>query len=526
MIFKAFMIKNNFFKFFLIILISGFYFFSRLQNLTSIPVFCDEAIYIRWAQVIQSEETLRFIPQTDGKQPLFMWLNAVTLKFIQDPLVASRLISVFAGFALLLTLFLITAVFLNYEEKEDNIFKFIKTSIKKNFYPAIFTSLIYCLIPFSFFFDRLALADNLLSFFGFLALFFSFLLSKYPRLDLAFILGFVLGLSWLTKSPAIYFVVLSFATFLLFNFRRPKTIVLPIISSFIAFLIYNILRLGPQFQMIALRNKDYIWTISEILKHPFDPLKPHLINAFSLYTHYLSLPLIIFSLTGLLLFIVNKKNRQQILKPKYLVLFAWWLLPLIANAALAKVFTARYILFTIPPFIILISIGFLNFLSKIKSNFLKIIFIISVFILNINFIYKISLNPFNQKLISSEQNYLVDWTSGWGIKESADFLKQRSLVANIIVGTEGGFGTLPDGLQIYSRNIPHLTIIGVGLGFTKLPASLVNARDYGDEVYLLINKSRLKLETSESDQLELVKSFIKPDGDQLLLYKFKPTTVK
>jgi 4-amino-4-deoxy-L-arabinose transferase-like glycosyltransferase len=513
------MTKNKFFRLFLLILISGFYLFSRLQNLTSIPVFGDEAIYIRWAQIIQSEETLRFIPQTDGKQPLFMWFNAATLKFIEDPLISGRIISVFAGFSLLLFLFFGTAIFLNYEDKESNIFRFIKNSIDKNFYPAIFTSLIYCLIPFSFFFDRLALADNLLSFFGLLALTFSLLLSKYPRLDLAIILGFILGLSWLTKSPAIYFIVLSFFTFIILKKKSTihdlvSTIYLPIISSFIAFLIYNILRLGPQFQMIALRNKDYIWSVSEILKHPLDPLKPHLLNTLSLYNQYISWPLLIFSLIGLILYFKNFK-----FKIKNLVLISWWLLPLIANAALAKVFTARYILFTLPSLIILISIGFFNFLTKIKSNPLKIILIISVFILNINFIYKISVNPFDQKLPSTEQGYLSDWTSGWGIKESADFLKQRSLSSNVIVGTEGSFGTLPDGLQIYGNKIPHLTIIGVGLGFTQLPTNLINARNYGDEVYLLINKSRLNLNSIELKQLELVKSFAKPGEDQLLLYK-------
>ena len=364
------MIKNNSFRFFLFILILGFYFFSRFQNLTSIPVFGDEAIYIRWAQIIQSEETLRFIPQTDGKQPLFMWINAATLKVISDPLVSGRIISVFAGFGLILFLFFTTAVFLNYEDKEKNIFKFIKNSIDKNFYRSIFSSLIYCLIPFTFFFDRMALADTLLSFFGLLALFFSFLLAKYPRLDLSLILGFVLGLSWLTKSPAIYFIVLSFVTFSLFNLRNLKLIILPIISSILAFVIYNILRLGPQFSQISLRNKDYIWSISEILKHPFDPLTPHLLNTLSLYNQYISWPLLIFSLVGLILFFTKTKKSKN-LNIKYLILIFWWILPLIANAAMAKVFTARYILFTLPPLIILISFGFLNFLTKIKSDVLK-----------------------------------------------------------------------------------------------------------------------------------------------------------
>ena len=514
------MTKNKFFRFFIIFLVCAFYFSSRLQNLTSIPVFGDEAIYIRWAQVIKSEETLRFVPQTDGKQPLFMWVNAVSLKFFFDPLISGRIISVLAGFGLMIVLFLLTAVILSYDSKEKDIFRFLRQSIIDNFYPSLFTSFIYILIPFTFFFDRMALADTLLSFFGVLCLFLVLLLSKFPRLDLSLILGFVLGLAWLTKSPAIYFVVLSFLTFLILKkksiiYDLISTIHLPLISIFIGFLIYNILRLGPQFQMIALRNKDYIWSIADILKHPLDPLKPHLINVFEIYRYYLSIPLIIFSIIGSIVYFKNFKLKIK----NYIILIAWWILPLIANCIFAKVFTARYILFTLPPLLVLISIFIFNFFKKISSIPLKIIILIAIFIPNIIFMFNLSVNPFTKKLPSSEQGYLVDWTSGWGIKESADFLKQRSLVANIIVGTEGAFGTLPDGLQIYGNKVPQLTIIGEGLGFTEIPAGLINAKNYGDEVYLLINKSRLKINSNQLNQLKLIKSFDKPDGDKLLLYE-------
>lgn len=509
------MIKNNFFRFFILILIFGFYFLSRLQNLTSIPVFCDEGIYIRWSQIIKTEETLRFLPQTDGKQPLFMWLNAISLKFIDDPLISGRIVSVFAGFGILLGLFFLTAIILSFSSKEKNIWQFISQSLKDNFYQAIFTIIIYCLLPFTFFFDRLASADTLLSFFGLISLILSLLLAKYPRLDLAIILGFVLGLSWLTKSPAIYFIVLSIATFLAFNFRKIKLYYLTIISSILAFLIYNILRLGPQFQMIALRNKDYIWTIGEILKHPLDPLKPHLINTFEIYHYYLSIPLIIFAVLALIIYLKNWKSEVR----NFIILIAWWLLPLIANCIMAKVFTARYILFTLPPLLVIISILIFSFIKKIPFTYLRFIFIIAIFIPNIIFIKNLSTNPFNQKLPSSEQGYLIDWTSGWGIKEVATFLKQRSLSANVIVGTEGYFGTLPDGLQIYTTNTKQLTVFGVSLGFSQIPEKLIDAKNHGDEVYLLINKSRLKLTIEELSKLELVNSFAKPDGDYLLLYK-------
>ncbi len=513
--------KNNLLtKILLSIFLVAFYFFSRVQNLTSIPVFCDEAIYIRWAQIIQSEETLRFVPQSDGKQPLFMWINAVSLKLFSDPLVSGRIISVFAGFGIAVLISLIALVTKNYHNEEKDIIVFLKKVIAKNYYLFLFVFTVYCLTPFAFFFDRLALADNLLSFFGALSLLFSILLSKYPSLNLSIFLGVSLGLAWITKSPAIYFIVLSLFTFFILNIKKIKLIFYPLISSLIAYLIYNILRLGPQFYQIALRNKDYVWTISEVLKHPLDPLKPHLANALEIYIHYISTPVLTLFLIGLLFFLY-KKNKYQILNTKYLILASWWLLPLIANSALAKVFTARYILFTLPPMLILLSLSLWNFFLKIKNQILKLIIFILIFYLNISFMVKISASPFNQKLPSSETGYLSDWTSGWGIKESFDYLKQKSLNSNVIVGTEGSFGTLPNGIQIYANKVKQLTIVGQGLGFATVPEGLTNAKDYGDDVYLLINKSRFNTVSLEQGGLKLIKSFDKPDTDKLLLYQLQ-----
>ncbi len=514
------MIKNNRFilKISLFALLIFIYFFSRLSNLTSIPVFCDEAIYIRWAQIIQSEETLRFIPQTDGKQPLFMWLNAITLKLFSDPLVAGRIISVFSGFGIAILSSFIAIIIVSFQDKEKKPLVYLKNNLNKHAFLFLFVFLVYCLVPFSFFFDRLALADNLLSFFGVMSLFLSLLLTKYPSLATAILLGFSLGLAWLTKSPAIYFIVLSCATFLSFHYKKITFYIYPIISAFIAFLMYNLLRLGPQFHQIALRNKDYVWTLSDIIKHPLDPLKPHLSNALEIYLHYISWPVLIIFVLGLL-YSLYKKNVYQILNTKYLILFSWWLLPLIANSALAKVFTARYVLFTLPPFLILISIFLYNLVSKLNNNLIKTIFILLIFSLNIIFIFNLSTNPFSQKLPSSETGYLQDWTSGWGIKESYDYLKQRSLVANVIVGTEGSFGTLPNGLQIYANKVNQFTIIGQGLGFATVPDNLQNAFDYGDEVYLIINQSRFNTVSLEQGGLKIIKSFDKPGSDKLLLYQ-------
>src|SRR5437879_8874474 len=85
------------------------YAFTRFYHLTSsLPIFTDEAIYIRWAQIALHDANWRFISLTDGKEPMFVWLAMITLKFIQDPLLAGRVVSVFAGFATMIGLFFVT----------------------------------------------------------------------------------------------------------------------------------------------------------------------------------------------------------------------------------------------------------------------------------------------------------------------------------------------------------------------------------------------------------------------------------
>ncbi len=467
------------------------YFITRLINLTSLPVFADEAIYVRWSQVIKAVETLRFIPLTDGKQPLFMWITVPFFKVFADPLFASRFVSVLAGFVTLTTLYLI-CVYLNTS-------RFVKISV----------CLIYISSTFTFFFDRMALADNLLTTFTCLSLFLSILQIKHLRLDLSLINGGILGLAWLTKSPAIFFITLSIITVLLFH-RTLKSLILGMITFFISFSIYNILRLGPQFHMIALRNQDYVWSVTEILHHPFDPLKPHLFDIVHLFSSYLPLGILLLSLI-LIIFKISKHYQYKHDLQWISLFLAWSLLPLLANAAFAKVFTARYILYTIPPLILAVTFALNNFQKKLII-FIVILSLFPTLILN----YHLITDPFTVQLPPTETGYNQDWTSGWGIQSASKYLITRSHEANVIVGTEGYFGTLPDGLQIYTNNIPRLTVFGIGVQIDAIPPKLLDAKAHGDEVYLLINSNRLTIPKS---LLNIIHQYPKPDKTQLLLIR-------
>jgi len=150
------------------------FFVSRLVNLTLIPIFVDEAIYLRWAQIAKNDAAWRFISLTDGKQPLFIWLAMVLMKVIKDPLVAGRLVSVGAGLASLTGIWLLT--FELFGKKE-----------------AFWASFLYLISPIYLLYDRMALVDSLLCSFGILSLYFGVLLVRHLRLDIALILGMILG---------------------------------------------------------------------------------------------------------------------------------------------------------------------------------------------------------------------------------------------------------------------------------------------------------------------------------------------
>src|SRR5258706_6489945 len=99
-------LRKNFWFLFGICLLTLF-FFTRFYNILNLPIFTDEAIYVRWAQIASNDAAWRFISLTDGKQPMFVWIAMVLMKFIQDPLFAGRTVSVIAGFFSMIGLFFV-----------------------------------------------------------------------------------------------------------------------------------------------------------------------------------------------------------------------------------------------------------------------------------------------------------------------------------------------------------------------------------------------------------------------------------
>src|SRR5216683_148911 len=90
------------------VLLIVLFFITRLYHILSLPIFTDEAIYIRWSQIAANDAAWRFISLTDGKQPMYVWITMILLKLIHDPLLAGRATSTIAGFLSMVGMYFFT----------------------------------------------------------------------------------------------------------------------------------------------------------------------------------------------------------------------------------------------------------------------------------------------------------------------------------------------------------------------------------------------------------------------------------
>lgn len=323
----------------------------RFTNLNVLPVFADESIYVRWSQVMRSEPSLRFLPLSDGKQPLFMWATIPLLKIFSDPLIAGRVLSGISGLASVLGVGV--GAYLLF----------------KNTRLALISSAIWAVIPYSVFFERLSLADAMLTMFILWTFNLLILAFEKSRLDFAMLAGFTLGFAYLTKSPAVFYnILLPILIILVPRNQLSKKYLLISAALFaattiIALGMYNILRLGPEFHQIALRTADYVHPLSDVLPHPLDPLIPHLKDTLS-FLFYLLTPV------GLLFVFWGMYESHKDHVSKRLVLVVLSLVPILAMSFIAKAFTARYLFFTAPFLVMLMSHGLDHLGQKTQKHIL------------------------------------------------------------------------------------------------------------------------------------------------------------
>lgn len=445
------------------------YLFLRLFNILSLPLFTDEAIYVRWAQIAKQDASWRFISLTDGKQPMFVWIAAAFMKFIKDPLLAGRLVSVFAGIMTAVGLFFLgNEVF---REKSEKIFSFTSRSVTIG----LLSSFIYVIYPFGLVYDRMALYDSLVGTFAVWALYLLIVMVRTLRLDVALIAGIVSGGGGLTKSND-FFSVYSIP-FLLLIFDRKKKMSSPRLAKFIslsllvaviAYAMYSMLRLSPYFHIIGDKNALFVYPIREWIEHPFTYFNNNMSALLNWLFIYFSAPGIVLVIAS---FVINKKNFLE-----KTVLVLWFAFPFIALGLFGKLIYPRFILFMTLPLIPLVAYSIYELFVKYKNAFVRftlIIFTLAFYVYADYFVLtNFALAPIPKADLGQ---YINGWSAGNGVKQSVVFFGEQAKSSKIYIMTEGTFGLMPFGLEIYLVDNPSIKIQAVWPIKDAEPAEVITA---------------------------------------------------
>ncbi|MDO5561272.1 MAG: phospholipid carrier-dependent glycosyltransferase [bacterium] len=491
-------LKKKFFWAIAILILT--YLVLRLLNLTILPVFADEAIYIRWSQLIISDwKRYLFFPLNDGKTPLQMWLMIPLLKVFANQLFAGRLLSVLFGLGQVLMMIKLMSLF------------------TKNRWQQILAAAITLFTPGLILTGRLALIDTQLTFFLTVSFYFAYqslLNLGKPKLQLKQFIcqtifnanvlwaGVFLGLALLTKFSAILFLPVL-ATLLFYFWPTKKnqfwSYLATMTTTLIAIAIiggccFLLLMISPAFPQLFARGGDFLFSLSDFFQQPGTIISRNFVLISEMLATYLT-NILFFSSIVLAIYLWPHDRR-----PIWLIVSGLaFVVPIVI---LGKIIYARYLLSALPFFILsfTLSLNYFNLTRTLRT--IKNILLILFFLNGIYFTWANIFAPEKMILPASDQTqYLGEWSSGHGIEETIAFIDLLREQGEVLVLTEGYFGTLPDALlmEYFNRDVSGLRIEGIGQPVNDV-VKHQNLIDQYPQAILIVNSHRMQVPLS-SDKL-------------------------
>lgn len=465
----------------------------HIFGLTNFPVFADEAIYLRWSQSAVRDSQYLFLPMLDGKPPLHAWLLAPFM-FLPNTLWGGRLLSVLlSGIALIGIGWLLKSL-----------------GAKKQ--SLIAGSLFFIVTPFWFFHAHLALAEMLLCTAWIWMLGSAVRLVQTGRRRFIFFFGACFGAALWTKTTALFFIpAVAALPYVLHRTKQKDAYRKLIIGGLVGLLIFAALRISPLFPSLFSRSEDYTFSVKELLagewRHVLFSTIP---NAVLWMITYLT-P---FALIAA--FFAAKKSIRW-----------WWIAFLFSTpiVVLGKVLSPRYLLPAAVPLTVLVAFGFESLRSR-RQKILTIFLTIGWMLMSFNFDLRVLFSPNTVPFVQVDRHqYLEDWSSGHGLTQVAEYIKNRARQssAEIIVATEGNFGSLPDGLTTQMFRKPEFSKVrveGIGVPVREIPAWIEEALNNGSEAYLVVNNVRLQF--SDTSRFDIIAKYPRPNnGPELWLLRLK-----
>jgi 4-amino-4-deoxy-L-arabinose transferase-like glycosyltransferase len=428
-------IKKN--KIFLTLVL--FYFLLRLINLTKLPIFNDEAIYLDWGFRETHTSGNLYYSLYDSKQPFLMWVFGILQSFIDDPLFAGRIVSVFTGLFTLI-----------------GIYKLSKLVFAKNI--ALLAIFLYSIVPIFSFYDRQALMESSIATIGVWSCFFMLRSFKDKSLKYVIFLGFILGLGFFIKSSAFIFLI-SYIVVVFVNVFLSKKIQ-PLADLFYVVLVFlvsiSLLLINPQFWDTLGSNSRYTLTVNELLTFPLSKWLQSVLANIQIGVFGITPLLFITAVIGIFMGLVKKNLLRN-----YFLLF--FLSSCLIVSLTVRLATDRYLISFLP--FLTITASYLIYLVIIKHIKIGILFLGIILILPCYLTALQVTNPSDYLLLTEKFTYFTNGsylrgvTSGYGINETVAYFNKLSRLSKIEVTIAENTGNPESAMIVYFNKSKKVQVV-------------------------------------------------------------------
>ena len=462
-----------------------FYFAIRIGSLASLPIFLDEAVHLQWAERLFREG--RILRPVGSGRLLAVAAYGLALPF-EDRLWAARLIASLAGALTLVFIMMLS----------HRLFGSRASAV---------AGALYLFSPFAIVYDRLALSDGFLT---------------------ACITGMMLAIWTLAERP---------------EDGAPRvlvagTMVLAVLSKVSALLFFLTIPLGllalARDRAKALRSaaqacatglvlaSPMLWFFAQnggeiSSQHVVDPtvsastIVATLLDMREWVLSYFTIPAVLAALSSLVLL---RDGRAVWLAGSVV-------LPFLLFALFSQPWSARYVLSTLPPLLILISGGIDAVASRLRPSFraaAAVSLTTLALLLSLSFDRDLVFNPERAPFPGDDRRQLVTgWPAGYGVRELSLRLKGEAAAGELVAYVDiGGTRTFPTSLGVLLGNQPSIRLVEGDFGSESFRASMIEQAQKGRTFAIVGPRTRdldFKAVIAGPVEVERVAVYQRPGGE-------------
>lgn len=399
------------------------YVFTRTAYILRYPIFNDEAIYVRYGQIMVNNPLQRFYSVAhSGKQPLVYWLFGLFNRFVEEPLLAARFVSIGFGFITLLVLYVLVW----------------RTGSRRS---PLIVGLLYIVCPLAIFFDRLALVDSALTMLYAALCFILVAIPERQWVKKAALLGVLIGTSLWIKSTGLLFMVASITVMFFMKLRNALLMIAIIIIS--ASIIISPLAFRPEVHRVFEMTSEYVVTSGEFFQSLGNRVLNNVVSFILVYIGYVS-PFVLFSVFFMKWSRVTRILLWMVIVPTVLVIL------------ISRSIHGRYVFFTLPPLLAIASV-FLSQHKKLLIMTLATMAMVSA-ILIVDPVKYFHLFPKFSVFGTESWQYVDGWPSGYGVREALSYVDVSRGVALAFIAVRWDSGNPEDAVLLYGPRTPNMAV--------------------------------------------------------------------